>query len=49
MKRKTLINVIRVVLLIGAFLLMALGLNSRGFADVRNKATRICYECMGIG
>ena len=49
MKRKTIVNIIRVVLLIGAFLLMGLGLNARGFSDVKNKAVRICYECMGIG
>ena len=49
MSRKKLINIIRVVLLITAFLFMALGLRSRGFTDMKNKAVRICYECMGIG
>ena len=25
------------------------GLCENGFRDIRNKAIRICYECIGIG
>lgn len=43
---KTVLRIVLVVLII-AFL--ALGLSSNGFQDVKNKAIRICLECMGIG
>lgn len=36
-------------LLIAALLLLLAGINQNGFAQVRNKAIRICYECIGIG
>ncbi len=42
-------NLIRIVILILALGLTILGISGKGFQDVRNKAIRICYECMGIG
>ena len=42
-------NIIRAVLLLAAILLLAAGISDNGFTDVRNKAARICYECIGIG
>ena len=47
MKEKT--TVIRIVVLIAAIALMVAGLIDGGYSDVMNKATRICYECIGIG
>lgn len=41
--------VIRLVLLAAAVILLMLGIARNGFADVKNKAVRICYECIGIG
>ena len=29
--------------------LLILGIFQNGPADIRNKAVRICYECIGIG
>lgn len=40
---------IRAILLLAGILLLVLGLFQGGAADVRNKAIRICYECIGIG
>ena len=40
---------IRKGILIGAVLLILLGVGQNGFVDIRNKAVRICYECIGIG
>ena len=42
-------NAIRACILLLAVVLLVLGLQNGGFADLRNKAIRICYECMGIG
>lgn len=39
----------RVILLIAACALIAAGASQNGFKDVKNKAARICYECIGIG
>ena len=36
-------------LLIGAIALLVWGGLDGGFNDIKNKAIRICYECMGIG
>lgn len=36
-------------LLIAALVLILIGLSQNGFQDIRNKAIRICYECIGIG
>lgn len=36
-------------LLIAAVALIVIGLTQGGFRDVKNKAIRICYECIGIG
>ena len=41
--------VIRIILALAAAVLIAVGLHEGGFADVLNKAVRICYECIGIG
>lgn len=42
-------DIIRKGLLAAALILILLGLNQGGFRDVKNKAARICYECIGIG
>ena len=47
MKDKT--TFIRIVVLIMAIVLLAAGIIDGGYSDVMNKATRICYECIGIG
>ncbi len=39
----------RVLILIAACALIAAGASQNGFKDVKNKAARICYECIGIG
>lgn len=39
----------RAILLIAACALIAAGAFQNGFKDVKNKAARICYECIGIG
>ena len=36
-------------LLITAIVLILIGMSKGGFRDVKNKAIRICYECIGIG
>ncbi len=36
-------------LLIAAVVLLLLGIFQNGYTDVKNKAIRICYECIGIG
>lgn len=36
-------------LLIAAIVLIFLGLSQGDFKNVKNKAIRICYECIGIG
>ncbi len=43
------VNIIRKGLLIAALLLILVGIDKKGFTDIRNKAIRICYECIGIG
>ena len=45
-KRK---RVLQVVVLMLAIALLFIGINNNGFNDVKNKAIRLCYECMGIG
>ena len=42
-------KIIRGSVLAAAVLLLILGLFQNGPADIRNKAVRICYECIGIG
>jgi len=42
-------NTIQKGLLIAAVLLILVGIHENGFRDIRNKAIRICYECIGIG
>ncbi len=36
-------------LLIAGIILILIGIRQNGFQDIRNKAIRICYECIGIG
>ena len=36
-------------LLIAGIVLIFMGISQNGFKDVKNKAIRICYECIGIG
>ncbi len=40
---------IRTVILVSAVVLLILGIVQNGHLDVKNKAVRICYECIGIG
>ena len=42
-------NIIRKGILVAAIILVLVGLNQNGFRDIKNKAVRICYECIGIG
>ncbi|MCI8859307.1 MAG: hypothetical protein HFI71_07255 [Lachnospiraceae bacterium] len=48
MKRQK-IQYFRKGILIAAIVLILAGLCENGFRDIRNKAIRICYECIGIG
>lgn len=43
------INWIRKVLLVAAIALILAGISRKDFTDIKNKAIRICYECIGIG
>ena len=43
------INIIRIVILLIAFVMMFLGLLNNGYKDVMSKSIRICYECIVIG
>lgn len=42
-------KIVRGSLLVAAVVLLILGVLQNGHKDVRNKAIRICYECIGIG
>lgn len=42
-------RMIRKGILITAIILILMGLKQNGFSDIKNKAARICYECIGIG
>lgn len=42
-------KIVRGSLLVAAVVLLILGVVQNGHKDVRNKAIRICYECIGIG
>ncbi len=39
----------RILILLAAAACLTLGFMNHGFQDVKNKAIRICYECIGIG
>lgn len=39
---------IRGAILIAGIILLVLGISQNGHTDIRNKAIRICYECIGI-
>ncbi len=43
------VKIIRKGLLITAIALILIGLWQNGFHDIKSKAIRICYECIGIG
>ncbi|MCI8507358.1 MAG: hypothetical protein K2J90_02525 [Lachnospiraceae bacterium] len=43
------VKIIRKGILITAIVLILIGLSHNGFNDIKNKAVRICYECIGIG
>lgn len=36
-------------ILVIAIALILIGIHENGFKDIKNKAIRICYECIGIG
>ncbi len=42
-------KIIRGSIVVSAVILILAGIYHGGFQDVRNKAVRICYECIGIG
>lgn len=42
-------HVLRKGLFIAGIVLILIGAVQDGFRDVKNKAVRICYECIGIG
>ena len=42
-------NYIRKGLFIAAIVFIILGIHQGDFKDIKNKAIRICYECIGIG
>lgn len=43
------VKMIRKGIFITAMILILMGLKQNGFDDIKNKAARICYECIGIG
>ena len=45
MKRR----ILQIVLIAAATGFLVAGVLSGGFSDVKNKASLICYECIGIG
>ena len=49
MKISNKVNFERVILILAAVALIFTGISQKGFKDVKNKAARICYECIGIG
>lgn len=49
MKKKSIQKWIRRGILAAAVALLVLGVLQNGQTDVKNKAIRICYECIGIG
>lgn len=42
-------KIIRGTIIITAIALLSSGVLTDGHKEVRNKAVRICYECIGIG
>ncbi len=42
-------NIVQKGLLVAALLLILMGIHEKGFQEMKNKAIRICYECIGIG
>ena len=47
-KRRSL-TIIRIGIVAAGIMLVAVGIRHGDYADVMNKAVRICYECIGIG
>ena len=39
----------RICIVAAGIVLVAVGISRGDYADVMNKAIRICYECIGIG
>ena len=42
-------HIIRICLVLLGAGLIVMGINNGDYADIMNKAVRICYECIGIG
>ena len=42
-------RLLQLILLLAATGFLVAGVLTGGFSDVRNKASLICYECIGIG
>ena len=42
-------RILQIVVFALAVVIIIIGLNNNGFNDVKNKAIRLCYECIGIG
>ena len=42
-------TIIRILIVLVTIILLAFGINNKGYRDLKNKAIRICYECIGIG
>ena len=43
------IIIIRAGFISVGIILVVIGIHNGGYADIMNKAIRICYECIGIG
>ena len=48
-KSKAAAIIARILIAFVAATLIIVGANKGGYKDVNNKASRICYECIGIG
>lgn len=42
-------KLLRAVLLLAGIILLAIGIYTGDFANIFLKASKICYECIGIG
>jgi nitrogen fixation-related uncharacterized protein len=42
-------TIVRILIVLVTIILLALGISNNGYKDLKNKAIRICYECIGIG
>ena len=48
-RRRNIILITRIVLLALTVFLLWYGLSNGGWDDLKSKAIRVCYECIGIG